>query len=177
MRARAVAAIALSGALVFGLGGCALWTEPETNRPIDPSDGANINVGSLELRNVIVLSEDGDLGNLIGTAVNTTGSAIDFTVQWAVDGTYYEVDLTAAANGSTRFGTDGDQVTVQPLGEKPGGLLSAVVHTSDGQQPLGIPVLDATLPEYGSLMPTPTPTPTPTQSRTPSPSATETPAG
>jgi hypothetical protein len=104
------------------------------------------------------VSEDGELGNLVGTAVNTTADDIDFTVQWKVDGDYHEVELTAEANGSTTFGVD-DQVTLEPLGEAPGGLLDAVVHISTDQKKLQVPVLDITLPEYGDAVPTPTPTP------------------
>ncbi len=170
MRARAVAAIALSAALVVGLSGCALWQQPETGREYDPSDGVSLSLGDLELRNVLVVTEDGELGNLIGTAVNTTGSDIDFTVQWNVDGEYYEVELTAAGNGRTDFGFSGDQVTLEPLGAIAGSLLDAVVHISSDQRELRIPVLDATLVEYEDALPTPTPTPTP--SGTPSPSAT-----
>jgi hypothetical protein len=167
-----VTAIALSGALVAGLSGCALWTSPETGRDYDASDGVSLDLGDLELRNVVVLTEDGELGNLVGTAVNTTGSDIDFTVQWNVDGEYYEVELTADAHGRTSFGTDGEQVTLEPLGQKPGSLLDTVVHTSDDQAELRVPVLDATLPEYGPALPTPTPTPTPKSTPTPEPSAT-----
>lgn len=169
MRARAMAAIALSGALVAGLSGCALWQAPETGRHYDPSDGVSLTLGDLELRNVLVLTEDGEFGNLIGTAVNTTGSDIDFTVQWNVDGTYHEVELTAEANGRTNFGTGGDQVTIEPLGQKPGSMLDTVVHISSDQKELRLPVLDATLTEYEDSLPTPTPTPsvTPTPSATP----------
>src|SRR5690606_14207812 len=88
VRARAVAAIALSGALALSLSGCTMWMHVETARPYHPSDGVNVTVGDLQLRNVLVLTEDGELGNLIGTAVNLTGSDIDFTVQWKADGQY-----------------------------------------------------------------------------------------
>ncbi|TPX05145.1 hypothetical protein FJ656_08085, partial [Schumannella luteola] len=97
MRARAVAATALSGALVLSLSGCALWMTPETSHPYDASDGVSLTMGELELRNVLVLSDDGETGSLIGTAVNTTGADIDFTLQWSVDGEYHEIDATAHA--------------------------------------------------------------------------------
>lgn len=181
MRARAVAAIALSGALALGLTGCSMWMDVETSRPYTASDGVNLTLGDLRLRNVMVVSDDGELGNLVGTAVNDTDSDIDFTVQWSVDGTFHEVELTAHANGTTPFGGEGDQVSLEPLGENPGGLLEAVVHISTDQKKLLIPVLDATLAEYGPVVPTPTPIPTPTETATPeptgSPSPTETPAG
>jgi hypothetical protein len=133
-----------------------MWMHVETARPYHPSDGVNVTVGDLQLRNVLVLTEDGELGNLIGTAVNLTGSDIDFTVQWKADGQYQEVELTADANGRTSFGID-DQVTLEPLGESAGGLLEAVVHLTDDQKGVRIPVLDATLVEYEDALPTPTP--------------------
>lgn len=160
MRARAVAAIALSGAVALGLSGCTMWMHVETARPYNPSDGVNFTVGDLQLRNVLVITEDGELGNLIGTAVNLTDTDIDFTVQWKADGEYQEVELTADANGRTTFGLD-DQVGLEPLGESAGGLLEAVVHIGDGQKGVRIPVLDATFAEYEDAIPTPTPTPTP----------------
>lgn len=174
MKARAVAAIALSAALVVGLSGCSFWLQPETLRSYDPSDGVSLSLGDLELRNMIVVSEDGELGNLVGTAVNSTDSEIDFTVQWKVGGEFVEVELSAAPNARTDFGFEGEQVTLEPLGAPVGSLLDAVVHTSKDQKELRIPVLDATLPEYTPALPKPTPTPTPTPSVTPEP--TETPA-
>jgi hypothetical protein len=167
-----VAAIALSGALALSLSGCTMWMHVETARPYHPSDGVNVTVGDLQLRNVLVLTEDGELGNLIGTAVNLTGSDIDFTVQWKADGQYQEVELTADANGRTSFGID-DQVTLEPLGESAGGLLEAVVHLTDDQKGVRIPVLDATLVEYEDALPTPTPTPTPVETEATEPESTE----
>jgi len=159
--ARAVAAIALSGALAVGLSGCVLWETPETQRAYDPSDGVSIDLGDLELHNVLVLTEDGELGNLVGTAVNTSKSDIDFTVQWSVDGSFHEVALTAHANGATRFGGEGAQLTLEPIAAQPGSLLDAVVHTQTGQKGAVLPVLDGGLAPYDTLLPTPTPTPTP----------------
>lgn len=165
MRARAVAAIALSGALALGLSGCNLYMHVETARHYDPSDGVGLSLETLELRNLIVISEDGELGNLIGTAVNTTAERIDFSVQWKVGGEYQKVELTAEPNTSTTFGVD-EQVLIEPLGEQPGGLLEMIVHVRDGQKALNVPVLDTTLAEYEVAAPTPKPTPTPTPTET-----------
>lgn len=168
MRARAVAAIALSGALALGLSGCNLYMHVETARHYEPSDGVGLSLESLELRNLIVISEDGKLGNLIGTAVNTTDEPIDFSVQWQVDGQYHEVELTAEPNTRTTFGVD-EQVLIDPVGELPGGLLDMIVHVSDGQKAIIVPVLDTTLAEYTAAAPTPKPTPTPTPTETADP--------
>ncbi len=149
MRARAVAAIVLSGALAAGLAGCNLVTPVATLDSYEPSDGVSLSVGDLELRNVLVVSEDGKTGSLIATAVNTTASDIDFTLQWKAGGSWREVELTALPNGRTDFGHgEGDRVHLDAIGTIPGGLIDAVVHIADGQGSILIPVLDTTLPEY-----------------------------
>ena len=156
-----IAALALAAAVSLGLAGCNLAAPQDTTIQYDPSDGVSLALGDLELRNVLVISEDGELGNLVGTAVNTTGSDIDFTVQWKAGGEFIEIELTAESNGRTDFGFEGGQVTLEPLGAKPGALLEAVVHISSDQKELRIPVLDGTLEEYKPVLPKPTPKPTP----------------
>lgn len=172
MRARAVAAFALSGVLALALAGCNFLTPPSTTEPYDPSDGINFNVGDLELRGVLVITEDGEVGSLLATAVNSTSSDIDFTLQWQTDGTWYEVELVADANGRTDFGFgDGERVNLDNLGVQPGGLLDATVHTDETQKGAQIPVLDTSFVEYEDSLPTPTPTPTeiPKPTETPAP--------
>lgn len=172
MRARAVAAFALSGVLALALAGCNFLTPPSTTEPYDPSDGINFNVGDLELRGVLVITEDGEVGSLLATAVNQTSSDIDFTLQWQTDGTWYEVELVADANGRTDFGFgDGERVNLDNLGVQPGGLLDAAVHTEETQKGAQIPVLDTSFVEYEDSLPTPTPTPTeiPKPTETPAP--------
>lgn len=172
VRARAVAAIALSGVLALGLSGCNFVTPPGTNEPYDPSDGINFTVGDLMLRNMLVITDDGETGSLLGTAVNPTSSDIDFTLQWQTDGTWHEVELVADANGRTDFGFgNGQRVNLDNLGVQPGGLLDATVHVADTQKGEGIPVLDTSFVEYEDSLPTPTPTPTdiPVPAETPTP--------
>jgi len=170
-----VAAFALSGVLALALAGCNFVTPPSTTEPYDPGDGINFSVGDLELRGVLVITEDGEVGSLLGTAVNNTSSDIDFTLQWQTDGSWYEVELVADANGRTDFGFgDGERVNLDNLGVMPGDLLDATVHTADTQKGAQIPVLDTSFVEYEDSLPTPTPTPTPARTETAEP--TETPA-
>lgn len=154
MKARAVAAIALSGALALGLSGCNLWLDVETQRSYEPSDGVSVDVGDLQVRNLMVISEDGELGNLLGAVVNTTGSPINFTVQWDAAGSYHEVALTADAYSTSTVGVD-EQQLISPLDAIPGSLLEVVVHTADDQKGILVPVLDGTLAEYSDAIPTP----------------------
>ncbi|TXK19342.1 hypothetical protein [Homoserinibacter sp. GY 40078] len=171
MRARFVAAIALSGALALGLSGCNFITYAATTKEYDPSDGVNFTVGDLELRSMLVITDDGETGSLVGVAVNDTGSAIPFTLEWETASGWTGVDLSAAADGSTSFGFgDGQRVNLDDIGTEPGELLEVVVHIDGDQKGAKLPVLDTTFSEYEDSLPTPTPTPVIT------PNPTETPA-
>ena len=174
MRARAAAAIALSGALALGLAGCNFVTPPATTDPYFPSDGTNVDVADLQLRNVLIVTEDGELGSLVATAVNTTDADIEFTFQWEVDGDWHEIELVAEAGGSTVFGPEGESVQIDEVGALPGDGVDAVVQAGGEQKGFFVPVLDGTLPEYVPAIPTPTPTPEPEETTEPEPS--ETPA-
>ena len=175
MRVRAVAAIALSGALAFGLGGCTYFMEPATMDQYAPSDGAYVTAGDISLHNILVISEDGELGNLLGGASNNTASDIRFTLQWEIDGAWHSVDLVAKANSLTQFGVDGGEIVhVTPVA-KPGAIMNGAVVVAGDQTSIRIPVLDTVLGEYSELAPVPAPEPEPTVDATPEPTETATP--
>ncbi len=168
MRARALVAIALSAVLAVSLAACSFYMPPETSNPYDPGDGINFTVGDLKLRNVLVVSDDGETGSLVGTAVNSTSADVDFTLQWNTDGVWYEVELVAEANARTDFGFgDAQRVNLDNLGVMPGGLLEATVHVDDTQKGEDIPVVDTSFVEYEDSLPTPTPTPEETETPAP----------
>jgi len=172
VRARAAASLILVVVAAAVLAGCSLWMQPETQVPYDPSDGINANIGEVELRDVLVVTKDGEEGNLVMTALNKSGNAISLTLQYETDGTKHNVTIDLAANSTTMFGSgDAGQFLLEDIGTPPGGLLPLYVQYGDvpGQQ-LQVPAVNGTLPPYESLLPTPTPTPTATP--TPSPSAT-----
>ena len=140
-----------------------------------PSDGAYVSAGALSLHNILVISEDGELGNLIGGVTNSTGADIAFTLQWNVDGSWHSTDLVAKANSLTQFGTEkGEIVHLTPVG-KPGVVLEGAVVVAGQTTTLHIPVLDTVLGEYADLAPIPAPEPEPTVEATPEPTETTTP--
>ena len=175
MRVRAVAAIALSGALALGLGGCTYFMEPATMDQYAPSDGAYVSAGELSIHNFLVISEDGELGNLVGGAANNTGADIPFTLQWNVGGTWHSIDLVAKANSLTQFGVEGGEIVHLSPAAKPGVVLEAAVVVGGETTSLHIPVLDTVLGEYADLAPIPAPEPEPTVEATPEPTETATP--
>lgn len=159
MRVRAVAAVALSGALALGLSGCNVigHAPAATLDQYAPSDGAYANFGALSFHSLMVIAENGDLGNLVGTVVNNSSDDIDYTLQWNVDGTWHSIDLTAAANSRTALGYgDGASVQLAPV-LNPGDILDGAVVVDGSTSTILIPVLDEALGEYKGLLPVPAP--------------------
>lgn len=177
MRARVVASAALAAAAAVALAGCNFVTPMATLKPYDPSDGVSATVGDVQVLNVLVLTEDGESGNLVFTAVNRSGEDVDLTVQYGEGADATDLEVEVAASGTSEFGFgEGGQLFLEDLGVEPGQLLKVYFQYGgeEGAQ-LSVPVLDGGLDPYGDLLPTPTPTPTETGSPTPAP--TETPAG
>ena len=131
-----------------------MLTYQATTEHYDASDGVSANVGDLDLRNVLVVSEDGVDGNLVMTVVNTGEDDATLGVQFGEGGSdVVEVDVEA---GQTLvLGSDEeDPVLLEGIDAEVGGLLPMYFQYGDveGVEKL-VPVLDARLPEYADLAP------------------------
>ena len=123
----------------------------------DPSDGVSVDLGALTLGNLMIISEDGELGSLVGSASNLSSEDIEFTFQWKVDDAWFSVDLVAAANGRTDWGFgEGAIVQLSPVAI-PGAMIEASIVANGETKSVYVPVLDATLAEYEDLIPVPAP--------------------
>jgi hypothetical protein len=161
--------------LVGALTGCSLFANAMTQHPYDASDGVSAAVGDVRLLNLIVFSEDGEDGNLIGSAVNSGDQDVDLVLQYESNGSKVDVDLEVPARSVVKFGQD-EQLLLAGINTIPGSLLNVYVqYGSEQGQQVGVPVLTTDLPEYDGLLPRPMPTPTPTVTATPEPEETPTP--
>ncbi|CAN5484499.1 hypothetical protein BH09ACT4_BH09ACT4_19940 [soil metagenome] len=177
MRARVVASAGLAALVAVLLAGCNFITPQATLKPYDPSDGVSVKMGDIDVLNALVLSDDGVSGNLVFTALNTSGKTVDLTVQYPSLGAKTDIDLKVAPNGTTDFGgfNGSEQVFLTAIDTAPGSLLSIYFQYGDQQgRQLMVPVLDGSLEQYSPFLPQ-TPTPTPVATETPTPSPTPTP--
>ncbi|GAB3607612.1 hypothetical protein GCM10027413_30210 [Conyzicola nivalis] len=175
MIARGAASAILIGGLLLGTTGCSLFSEKATLIQYEPSDGTAANLGDIELRNVLAISEDGETVNLVLTANNTSDEGIFVSFQYN-DGAGEE-QLYVAGNSSKSFGQpDEDSVILTDADVEIGGLMPLYAQYGDtpGKELL-VPVFDGSLGEYSTLVPT-EPTSTPTAEPTGTPSPTSTPA-
>jgi hypothetical protein len=171
---------------MLGMSGCAFFSEQATLIHYDPSDGIGASVGSIDVRNALVLTKDGETGSLLVNFVNESSDPVNLKLQY--DSSNGEVSKYVSIPGSATVsygGSDDTQFVLTDMGTKPGKLFKIwVQYGSHTGVQMPVPVLDGTWQTYKGLLPTlsPTPTPTPTTTVLPviptapaTPSATPTP--
>jgi hypothetical protein len=174
VRARFAASIVLAIAVTLGTAGCGFLAPQSTTRHYDASDGVSGNVGDIAVRNALIVTGDGTVGNLVVTLVNS--GAVSHRVQIERGTTGESQYVTVGAGETKELGSKDDTIILfRQLNSIPGSLYP--VYFQYGAQtglPLRVPVLDGGLPEYADLTPLhvaadllATPTPTPTSTPTP----------
>jgi len=133
--------------------GCGFIAPQATTEHYDASDGTSATVGSVKVLNAILLSEDGETGNLIASVANTGNDRVTVTLQYEGDGQKVDKKVSVAGNTVKSIGTD-EQFLLTGIGAELGSLFPVFVQYDDetGKQML-VPVLDGTLPEYAEYLP------------------------
>jgi len=178
LRPRTRRLLALTGgAAVVGvvLAGCSATNPMTTEDQYSASDGVRFVLGDVRGSNLLVLSEGkGEVGRLEGALVN------DGDEDQVVTLTFGDADPTTLPLGPRETllldGSEEDghaNVAITAVEVEPGAVAPLTVKTGTGGSiTLDVPVLDGSLPEYASAVPTAQPTPTETATAP----ATETPA-
>lgn len=188
MKLRAVATIALAASLAVGLSGCNFFSPQRTLEKYDPSDGVGANLGDIEIRNALLITDgggEGERGTLVVSITNLTDQATQLRIEYpsfaadAVDGKVsFQLGVPAKSITTTSAGDSG-QIVLENIDAPAGSLFSVYMQAGDAPgTDVRVPVLDSsTFNEYATLAPspspTPTPTPTPTLTQTPIPTTTE----
>ena len=178
MKARAIASIVTAGLVAAGIAGCTFVTPIATQQITDVTDGVSVTVGDVKLLNALVITKDGDDGNLVAQAYNESDRKVTLSIQYDVDGKHTtKVKLAPGAATDLGYGSKG-QVFLPNIDTEAGGLLALYVqYGSEPGKQIKVPVLSNRQGEYQKLDPTtpPTPTPTPTPTLTLVPGATQSP--
>lgn len=174
MKIRAILVLAIALAVTTGTAGCNLIQPQATTKNYEASDGVSANLGALDLRNMILISENaGESANLVLGAINTSGSTITLNISYTSGGRLASVTVAIPTSEQvTGYGADGQpQIVLDNIDVAAGGTLSLTLQAGDSDTKIAIvPVLSTGLPEYQGL--TPSPVPLVTLTSTPSPTAT-----
>ncbi|PKW26635.1 hypothetical protein [Phycicoccus duodecadis] len=142
MTNRAASTLRLTGILGATLlaSGCAVFSPVQTDYPYIPADGVRLTIPGLDLRNlVVVASEKGGQGVLVGQAVNETPDAVD--VVFAVGDAQTTPTAVPALSGSS-LGGNGSAVGVGAVPVAPGEMVELSVTTREaGRNVVRVPVL------------------------------------
>ncbi|MCU1408439.1 MAG: hypothetical protein JWM23_519 [Microbacteriaceae bacterium] len=173
MRARIAASVVLSAGILLGTSACGFFAPQATTIHYDASDGVSGNVGDVAVRNALLISDNAGAANFIATLVNQGDKAQSVKVQYESGGDKVTRSINVQANSTANLGADSPAVTFQEIDSKPGSLMPVFVQYGEttGVELL-VPVLDGTLPQYATLVPTPEPTPLTTITPSAGPTAT-----
>jgi hypothetical protein len=130
-----------------------MLTYQATTEHYDPSDGVSADVGDLDLRNILVVSEDGEDGNLVMTVVNTGDEDAELGVQVG-EGGGQTLIVEVEAGATVSLGGDEEPLLLEGIDTEPGSLVPIFFQygSAEGIEKL-VPVLDGRLPEYADLTP------------------------
>lgn len=155
MKARLAASVALALTVVLGGTGCSMLTYQATTEKYDASDGVSADLGSLAVRNILlVMSEGGTDANLVFTVANSSDEDADLEIGLA-DGDSQTVEVPAHGQVVLDAGDDAEEpLLIEGVDANPGDLVDLYLST-DGAEGLQIPapVLDGRLSEYRALRP------------------------
>lgn len=183
MRARIAASVVLAAGILLGTSACNLFAPQATTIHYDASDGVSGNVGDLAIRNAIVISDNGELGNLLVTVVNSGVTSQNLEIQFESKGKKVSQEVEIPANSTIPIGDKGyPSVQLENIDTIPGALLPVFFqYGEETGVELLVPVLTNQLPQYSTFTPTPTPSATqlpavePTAEATAEPTPTATP--
>lgn len=165
-RAQRAAAAGVIALAVLGVSSCSATSEQATTREYSPSDGIVENVGEVELRNILVVSNgDGEEGRLLGTVVNASPEDVDFSL--ATGGTTLTWNIASGDKVVFEDAPD-SEVTVPNVDTLPGTGLRADAGNGTETVMVNIPVVDGTLKDYREYLPTSAATPQETATMVPS---------
>jgi hypothetical protein len=164
LRPRRPGTLAAAGALAAGLllAGCSATNPIQTQQDYSPSDGVRVTVGDVRGNNLMVLtSAQGEPGVLHGAFTNNGDEDRTVTVSFAgAEGAEPTDPTTVQVPAHTTVlldGTDEDgsaDVAVTATAVRPGDLATVTIETdADGSSELQVPVLDGTLPDYATSLP------------------------
>lgn len=162
-RGKLVMAAVAIGAGLLSVTGCGYINAQQTSHQYAASDGVKADLGSLELRNIVIVSTGTDKpGRVIGAVFNQSSSDATLVINGASGS---QTSIPVKANSETYLNEDTDSAILSSAGGNPGSLVTVSISSGSESAKLQVPVMDGSLAEYQKYLPagaTPTPTPTST---------------
>jgi hypothetical protein len=159
VRARTASSIVLAALIAVGTSSCTFITPQATRISYFPSDGFDATVGDVEVRNAILLTEDGSEAgaSLVVTLVNGSSDSqrVSFQHELTEGGTERETRTVTAAPGLTKYGAeDSQRIVFDSVDPTPGSLTKIYIQYGDTEGvEMDVPVLNGDQETYTDLVP------------------------
>jgi len=175
-RGKLAMATAALGIGLLSVTGCGYINAQQTTEQYSASDGTRTDLGPLQLRNMMIISDGEDKpGRVIGAVYNTSANDVKLTINGAGGS---QTQVPVKKNSYVLLNDSADPAILSTSGGKPGSLVEVTIR-EDGTNmdaKFKMPVLDATITDYKKYLPTAEPTDSASTSATPSETPSETPS-
>lgn len=157
-RGKLAMATAALGIGLLSVTGCSYINPQQTSEQYSASDGTRTDLGPLQLRNMLIISDgENKPGRVIGAVYNSSSKDVKLTVKGA-DGSQTQVSVKK--NSYTLLNDSTDAAILSTTGGKPGTVVEVTIAEDGTNQnaKFKIPVLDSTIVDYKKYLPTAEPT-------------------
>lgn len=147
MKTRIASSLALAAAIALTASGCALIAPQGTTDPYAPSDGIDLTVAEVDVRNLMLIaSADSKSFNVVFTAVNTSAEPRQLRISFVdADGSETGQANFTVDPGTQQFGDLTDLAGgIRPAGEEspaPAGPADTGVAGEDEAHPAGVQIV------------------------------------
>lgn len=153
MKVRMTASVLAAGAMLVSMTGCGLIAPQGTMDPYAPSDGIDVSVAGIDIRNIMLIADEtGEVQNVVFTSVNETGEDQALSISFVGESNEVEQAIFEIPMGSATFGEEVDGALpefVMVDGAVPGSTVNAYFQViGANEMEHNVPVLDGGLVEY-----------------------------
>lgn len=150
LKTRIAPALALAAAVALGTTGCGLIVPQATTYEYAPSDGIDIDLPGVDVRNLLLVAGPSST-NVVFTGVNNGDADERVTLNIAQEGSQSANKVFTVEPGVTAFGVDDQEILELTL--DPGSMVTAFVASNGTEIERQVPVVDGSLDEYSELVP------------------------
>jgi hypothetical protein len=153
--AMATAAIAIG---LLSVTGCGYINAQQTSHQYSASDGTRTDLGPLQLRNFMIISEGADKpGRVIGAVYNSSSNDVKLTISGAGGS---QAQVPVKKNSYTLLNDTTEPAILSTSGGAPGSVVEVTIREDGTNQnaKFKVPVMDATIADYKKYLPTSAPT-------------------
>lgn len=154
---RKIAAVGIAASLLLGTSACGFMSPTASLEVYAPSDGAQIDLENVKVRNFIYLTNGNGGEALFGSIVNSGLESTTFKIQYTEEASSEkrEVAFNLLPGQKLDLGYNGNSALVIDLAGTPGKIANIFVIEGNGTgKEIRVPILDGTLAEYKEIFAT-----------------------